>query len=116
MDPEDKIRRYSLQERGKHAAQAHPGYLAVTSNHGKAPNKLLYAVRKESMDNPEDRVRRLSLQERGPYALQAHTGQLEQAPKTNRHVSYPNGPGTTKMRRYSVCAVNRSQPHHPQYM
>ena len=121
MDPEDKIRRYSLQERGKHAAQAHPGYYNVALEHGRRltppPNKLLYAVQRESMDHPENRIRRLSLQERGlPPFVQANQPQAEPGPSANRHVSYPNGPGTKKMRRYSVCAVTRTQPHHPQYM
>lgn len=60
---------------------------------------------------PEDRLRRLSLQERGQHA-QAHPGNLDHTAGINRHVSFPNGPGTVKMRRYSVCAVSRHNPHH----
>ena len=131
MEPEGIIRRYSLQESGKHPVQADPGYLdygrglprqlsyptspdgIVKMRHVSVPMGLPAHMQQEMI--PVDKVRRFSLQEHKKHvSFSQNSVPQEPKPELNRHVSYPNGPGTMKMRRYSVCAVSRQQPLHTQ--
>lgn len=131
MEPEGILRRYSLQESGQYPVQADPGYPEYVAiprqmsypsspermlkmRHVSVPMGLPPHIQQEMIANHanhgSEKVRRYSLQENKKHVSFSHNS-VPQEPKQemSRNVSYPNGPGTQKQRRYSVCAVPQQQ-------
>lgn len=136
MDPKVNLRRYSVQENGTFPVQAYPGSPVNPGTEiirqASYPNIPEGKVRHVSFPNAQmglpnhirqeivngDKMRRLSLQEHGKHVSfsQENIYYTDSKSESNRHVSFPNGPGTKKMRRYSVCAMPQQQQLYPKRM